>query len=86
VSGGGFAAAYYGLYGKETFFRDFKKDVLYAKTSRQLFLRVLLPWNTWRVWSPKYGRGDYAAEYLDKKIFKGRTFGRHAAPMAFHRH
>lgn len=75
VSGGSFAAAYYGLYGKERFLSDFKNDVLYRQTSSALFRRVFLPWNLWKIGSPWYGRSDFAAEYLDKTIFKGRTFG-----------
>jgi predicted acylesterase/phospholipase RssA len=74
ISGGSFAAAYYGLYGKEKFLSDFKEDVLYRKTSSNLLFRSMLPWNTWRIWSLWYGRSDFAAEYLDKQIFKGKTF------------
>jgi predicted acylesterase/phospholipase RssA len=74
ISGGSFAAAYYGLYGKEKFLKDFKDDVLYRRISSQLLRRTFLPWNLWKIGSPWFGRSDLAAEYLDKKIFKGKTF------------
>ncbi|MBI3784991.1 MAG: patatin-like phospholipase family protein [Deltaproteobacteria bacterium] len=74
VSGGSFAAAYYGLFGKRQFFEQFKPDVLNRSIECDLILRMLAPWNWPRLLSPYFGRSDLASEYYDKHIFKGRTF------------
>ena len=74
VSGGSFAAAYYGLFGPETFFTEFPDAVLYRRIERDLVLRVLAPWNWPRLLSPFFGRGDLADEYYGNHIFKSRTF------------
>ncbi len=74
VSGGSFAAAYYGLFGEEAFFRDFREAVLNRKIECDLVLRVLAPWNWPRLLSPWFGRSDLATEYYDRHIFAGRTF------------
>lgn len=74
VSGGSFAAAYYGLFGKGEFFTDFKKDVLDRPIQCDLIWAVLAPWNWPRLLSPYFGRSDLAAEYYDDEIFRGRTF------------
>ena len=74
VSGGSFAAAYYGLFGPKTFFTEFPDAVLYRRIERDLVLRVLAPWNWPRLLSPFFGRGDLADEYYGNHIFKSRTF------------
>lgn len=70
VSGGSFAAGYYGVFGQEAFLRDFPEAVLYRKIERDLILRILAPWNWPRLLSWWYGRGDLADRYYDHEIFK----------------
>jgi NTE family protein len=74
VSGGSFAAAYYGLFGPDAFFTEFPNAVLYRKIERDLILRLLAPWNWPKLLSPLYGRSDLAQEYYDSHIFQHRTF------------
>jgi len=75
VSTSSVAAAYYGLYGEEAFFRDFKDEFLYKKIQRGLILRTLAPWHWPRLLSPYFGRSDLAEEYLDRRLFRGQTYG-----------
>ncbi len=74
VSGGSFTAAYYGLFGEEKFFRDYKEGVLHRRIEHELLLRVLAPWNWPWLLSPYFGRSDLADEYYDRYIFEGRTY------------
>ncbi len=74
VSGGSFAAAYYGLYGKDRFLLKFPGDVLALKIERALILRILAPWNWWHLASWKYGRSDLADHYYGNKIFNNANF------------
>jgi len=74
VSGGSFAAAYYGLFGPEAFFIEFPNAVLYRKIERDIILRLLIPWNWPKLLSPQYGRSDLAGEYYDSHIFQHKTF------------
>jgi predicted acylesterase/phospholipase RssA len=74
VSGGSFAAAYYGLFGEQAFFRNFNEVVLNRKIERDLILRVVAPWNWPRLLSPRFGRSDLASEYYDRSIFANKTF------------
>jgi predicted acylesterase/phospholipase RssA len=74
VSGGSFAAAYYGLFGADAFFRDFPDAMLHRKIERDLALRVAAPWNWVRLLSPWYSRGDLADAYYDEYIFDHRTY------------
>lgn len=74
VSGGSFAAAYYGLFGRERFFARFREDVLTRKLERGIVLRLLAPWNWPRLLSPTFARGDLAAEYYGDAIFERHTF------------
>jgi NTE family protein len=74
VSGGSFAAAYYGLFDQSKFFRDFPDEVLYRKIERDLLLRVLAPWNWVRLLSPRFSRADLADAYYDARIFDRRRF------------
>jgi NTE family protein len=75
VSTSSVVAAYYGLYGEEAFFRDFKEEFLYRKIQRALILRTLAPWHWPRLLSPYFGRSDLAEEYLDHRLFRGHTYG-----------
>lgn len=74
VSGGSFAAAYYGRFGKERFFAKFPDAVLRRKIQRDLLLRILAPWNWPRLLSPNFGRSDLADEYYDDHIFANSTY------------
>lgn len=74
VSGGSFASAYYGLYGKERFLSKFNEDVLSLKIERALILRILAPWNWWHLASWYYGRGDLTDRYYGRKIFNNAQF------------
>lgn len=74
VSGGSFAAAYFGLFGPDRFFTEFPDAVLHRRIERDLVLRVLAPWNWPRLLSPFFGRGDLADEYYGDHIFEQRTF------------
>lgn len=74
VSGGSFTAAYYALWG-DRIFSDFDSAFLKKKVQNGLMFRVLSPWNQARLASPKFGRTDLAAEYYDRLLFHGATFG-----------
>lgn len=74
VSGGSFTAAYYALWGDRTFV-DFEPCFLKRHVQTGLLLQVLAPWNQIRLASPKFDRSDLAAEYYDRLLFKGATFG-----------
>jgi NTE family protein len=79
VSGGSFTAGYYGLFG-DRIFQDFESKFLKKNIQRGLFLRALLNVANWvRLFSPTFARSDLAAEYYDKHIFEGGTFGDVAA-------
>ena len=74
VSGGSFTAAYYGLH-KDGIFEDFMDRFLTRNINRALLFRVLSPINWFRLASPHFGRSDLAAEYYDKILFNGATYG-----------
>jgi len=67
-------AAYYGLYGKETFLTQFADDILYQKLETTLRKRLVNPLHWPRTASANFSRGDMLAEYFDKHVFGGRTF------------
>lgn len=75
VSGGSFASAYYGLYGKEKFLADYPKDVLYQNIRTQL-VRNLMRVVRWLpiVFSTDVGRSDLSQALYDKEIFKDHIF------------
>jgi NTE family protein len=75
VSGGSFASAYYGFHGRDKFLKKFPEDVLNRKIQRDLILRLLAPWNWWKLGSRWYGRSDLVAEYYGP-IFGNETFGK----------
>jgi len=74
VSGGSFTAAYYGLFG-DRIFEEFEGRFLKKNIQRALMARVLHPLSWLRLASANFDRSDLAAEYYDKQLFKGRTFG-----------
>jgi len=75
VSGGSFTAGYYGLFG-DRIFDDFESKFLKKNIQRTLILRALLNVANWvRLFSATFARSDLAAEYYDKHIFEGGTFG-----------
>jgi NTE family protein len=74
VSGGSFAAAYLGKFGKDRFFREFPERVLYRNIQAGYGLRLFSPWYWPSLLSPFYGRGDLAASYYDAGIFEGATY------------
>jgi len=75
VSGGSFAAGYYGLFG-DRIFEDFENKFLKKNIQGALAVRTLLnPINWFRLSSDFFDRSDLAAEYYDKHIFEGKTFG-----------
>jgi NTE family protein len=75
VSGGSFASAYYGLYGKEKFLADYPKDVLYQDLRTQL-VRNMLRVVRWLpiAFSTDMGRSDLSQIVYDNEIFHGHTF------------
>jgi NTE family protein len=75
VSGGSFTAGYYGLF-EDRIFQDFEKKFLKKNIQGALIARALLnPVNWFRLFSSTFDRSDLAAEYYDKHIFEGGTFG-----------
>lgn len=75
VSGGSFTAAYYGLFRDRTFEefepRFLKKNIQGDLTHATLFN----PINWGKLFSAYYDRSDLAADYYDKHVFEGKTFG-----------
>jgi len=74
VSGGSFTAAYYALYGDQIF-TDFDQKFLSRNSQRQMLWRFCSPRNWVRLASPHFNRSDLAAEFYDRKLFHGKTFG-----------
>lgn len=72
VSGGSIVAAYYALH-HEGIFRDFNEIFLRRDVERELQLRLAT--NAARLASAHFGRTDLLAEYLDDRLFHGKTFG-----------
>jgi NTE family protein len=75
VSGGSFASAYYGLYGKEKFLTDYPKDVLYQDLGSQL-VRNMLRMVRWVpiMFSSDVGRSELSQKVYDNQIFHNHTF------------
>jgi len=74
VSGGSFTAAYYALFGDEIF-RDYERVFLKQNIQQRLMWRMLSPLNWARFASPYFSRSDMAAEFYDRHVFRGKTFG-----------
>jgi NTE family protein len=79
VSGGSFTAGYYGLFG-DRIFEDFEGKFLKKSIQGALTRRTFLnPINWFRLPSDTFDRSDLAAEYYDKHVFEGKTYGDMAA-------
>ncbi len=74
VSGGSVTAAAYGVYGDEVFGR-LEDAFLKQNVQRSLALSVINPLRWPALWSGTYGRSELAAEYYDRILFRGATFG-----------
>ena len=74
VSGGSFTAAYYCLY-HDRIFSGFEGDFLKRDINAALLEESLNPAHWPKLLSPYYGRSDLAAEFYDKILFHGATFG-----------
>src|SRR6266567_9631563 len=74
VSGGSFTAAYYALYG-DRIFSDFEATFLKRSLQDRLLALYSSPVNWVRLASPKFSRVDMVAEYYDRHLFCGHTFG-----------
>ncbi|MCK7497255.1 MAG: patatin-like phospholipase family protein [Comamonadaceae bacterium] len=75
VSGGSFTAAYFGLFG-DRIFEDYETRFLKKNIQGTLVTSTLFnPVNWVRLSSPYFDRSDLAAEYYDKNVFDGKTFG-----------
>lgn len=72
VSGGSFAAAYYGLYGDAMFDR-FENEFLNRDVQGDLVWELFKPWNWVRLASPHYGRSELAADWIDRRFLQGAT-------------
>ena len=75
VSGGSFTAAYFGLFG-DRIFEDYESRFLKKNVEGDIKFDIFLnPVNWFRLSSPLFDRSDLAAEYYDKNVFDGKTFG-----------
>ena len=75
VSGGSFTAAYLGLFG-ERIFEDYESRFLKKNVQGDITFNTFLnPVNWFRLSSPLFDRSDIAAEYYDKNVFDGKTYG-----------
>lgn len=74
VSGGSFTAAYYAL-KRERAFADFESAFLKRDVEADLRRQLLSPVNWARLASPTFDRIDLAAEYYDRQVFGGATYG-----------
>ena len=85
VSGGSVIAAYYGLFGRRLF-EDFESRFLKKNIQNELLELPFKPGNWFRLWAPHFARTDLVAEYFDRNLYDGGTFGDIAArkgPMIF---
>ena len=73
VSGGSFVSAALGMYPPEQW-NDFYTKGVYCNIQKQIVLRLLLPWNWFKLASPYYTRTDIAAKYYNDYIFKQKNF------------
>jgi len=74
VSGGSMMATAFALHGADGL-GEFKTRFFDADLQDDLVADMLLPWNAWRLTSATYGRSDLFAEFLDRRIYQGATFG-----------
>jgi NTE family protein len=74
VSGGSFTAAFYCLY-HDRIFSDFEPRFLKRNINAALLTSLATPTHWAALVSPYYGRSDLAADYFDKHLFDGATYG-----------
>jgi len=75
VSGGSFTAAYYGLFRDRTF-EDFETRFLKKNIQGDLTRAALFNPIGWgKLSSAYYDRSDLAADYYNKHVFEGKTYG-----------
>ncbi len=74
VSGGSFTAAYYGLFG-DRIFEDYADKFLYRNVQGKLTWSLFSPASWLKLGSSRFDRSDLTAEYYDKILFEGKTFG-----------
>jgi len=75
VSGGSFTATYFALHG-EGIFADFERRFLKRDIEKELILSLVSsPRNWFRLLSRHYNLSDLAADYYDREVFDGATFG-----------
>jgi NTE family protein len=72
VSGGAFTAAYYSLFGKESF-ESYVPRFLNHDTEKDLWRKVLAPVNWPRLADPLVSRSDLEVEYFDEHLFRNAT-------------
>lgn len=72
VSGGAAVAAFYALH-RERLFTEFEPRFL--RHDHEHDLKLALVGNLHRLGSPRFGRSDLFAEYLDRKLYDGKTYG-----------
>jgi NTE family protein len=74
VSGGSFTALAYALYG-DRLFDEYEKRFLKRDVQGDLIGIVLNPLTWPKIWGGSFTRSDLAAEYYDRILFDGATFG-----------
>lgn len=74
ISGGSFPAAYYALYG-ERLFTEFPHKFLYRPIQSDLLKQVFHPTNLAKLAGSSYGRSDLAADFYNREVFNGGTYG-----------
>jgi len=72
VSGGAFTAAYYAMYGKETF-DSYAPRFLNHDTEKDLWHKVLVPVNWPRLAKRLVSRSDLEVEYFDQELFNNAS-------------
>jgi NTE family protein len=72
VSGGAFTAAYYAMFGRETF-DSYAPRFLNHDTEQDLWNKVLKPSSWPRLARTEVSRSDLGVEYFDQQLFNGAT-------------
>jgi len=75
VSGGSFTAAYYALHRDGIFDGEFERRFLKQDVQGDLTKLLLNPANWFKLAGKSFGRSDLAAEYYNRHIFDGATYG-----------
>lgn len=73
VSGGSFTAAYYGLYGDDTF-KTYEGDFLHANIQGALIRGFFNPANWLKSIFSGFDRTEMAVDYYNNTVFRGATF------------